>query len=150
MTHSRHLLIGSLVLAALLISGCAANARLYSGPELPRDQIAVIEAKPMIHEFTASGALFGSVDGAHVSGTVLRINVLPGTHTVDVQCSFRIKPTLLGTDFDPLTVTTRHSIVRQMRVPLPVQVEAGHTYQLDVEFTREQTCKPLLKDITAR
>ncbi|MDO9372595.1 MAG: hypothetical protein Q7U07_08420 [Gammaproteobacteria bacterium] len=150
MAHSRHLLFVSLALAALLSAGCAATARLYSGPELPRDQVAVIEANPMMHDFTARGALFGSVDGAHVRGTVLRIDVLPGTHTVEVQCSFRIKPTLLGTDFDPLTPITRHSIMRQSRVPLTVQVEAGHTYQLDVEFTREQTCKPLLKDITVR
>ena len=150
MIHARHLPVASLALATLLSAGCAANARLYSGPELPRDQVAVIEANSMIPNITARGALFGSVDGAHVRSTVLRVDVLPGTHTVEVQCSFRIKPTWLGTGFDPLTANTRYSIVRQERSPLTVQVEAGHTYQLDVEFTHEQTCKPLLKDITAR
>ncbi len=150
MTHARHLLAVSLALAALFSVGCAANIRLYSGPELARDKIAVIEANPMLPDITTRGALFGSVDGVRVSGTVLRVDVLPGTHTVEVQCSFRIKPMRLGTGFDPLIASTRNSIVRQARVPLTVQVEAGHTYQMDVEFTREQTCKPLLKDITAR
>lgn len=150
MTHARHLIVISSALAALLSAGCASTAKLYSGPERARDQLAVIDASPMLHDFTARGARFGSVDGVHVSGTVLRIDVLPGTHTVEVQCSFRVKPSLLGTDFDPLTATRRHSIVLQSRVPLTVEVAPGHSYQLDVEFTREQTCKPLLKDITAR
>ena len=150
MTHSRDLLVVSLTLAALLSAGCASTARLYSGPELPRDQVAVIEANPMLPDITARGALFGGLDGVRVSGAVLRVDVLPGTHTIEVQCSFHVKPTRLGTDFEPLIASTRRAIVRQSRASLTVQVEAGHRYQLDAEFTDEQTCKPLLKDISAR
>ncbi|MDP1707507.1 MAG: hypothetical protein Q8L89_00285 [Gammaproteobacteria bacterium] len=143
------LLVG-LALAVLLTAGCASTARLYPGPELAPDQIAVIEADPMIPGITARGALFGSVDGVHVSGTVLRIEVLPGAHTVEVQCSFRVKSMLFDPDYDTLTPSTRRSIVLQARAPLAVEVEAGHTYRLAGELTRERGCTPLLQDITAR
>ncbi len=147
MIHSKRLLIIAVALA-VLGTGCASTAKLYAGPDLAHEQIAVIEANPMIHDITDRGARFGGVDGAKVSGMILRIDILPGKHTVDVQCSFSVEPSLFDRGFGSLRTGRRDPVVLQFWASLTVEVEAGHTYRLDVELTPNQMCKPLLKDIS--
>jgi len=138
-----------LTLAAL--SGCAApgNTKLYTGSALPPADIAVIHNNPMIRGITDSGATLNSVDGKKLSILSSAVEVLPGTHNLDVQCSFSVRLDLLGTNIDPLYFGVRKTIIKQDSAALTVNTEPGHDYRIDAVFQRDQSCKAVLTDITA-
>lgn len=137
------------VLAGVMLNACSTRPiKLYEGAELPADKIARIENNPMVRDLTTRGAVIGAVDGVKVSVLAHAVEVLPGAHTLSVQCSFRVKPLLLGTGFDPLSTDARRSRIQQYKASLPVNVEAGRVYLVEAEFMRDQSCTAKLMDIT--
>lgn len=137
------------VLAGIMLNACAARTvKLYEGAELSVDKIARIENNPMVAGTGSRGAAIDAVDGAKVSMLAHRLQVLPGAHTFSVQCSFRVNPQLLGTDFDPLSTDMRRTRIQQYKTSLTADVEAGRIYRVEAGFMRDQTCTAKLVDIT--
>jgi len=136
-------------IAGVMLGGCAGRtAKLYPGAELSADKVARIENNPMVRDIGSRGAVIGAVDGVRVSVTAHAVEVLPGTHTLSVQCSFRVNPLLLGTDFDPLSTDVRRSRIQQYKTNLTADVETGRVYRVEAGFMRDQTCTAKLTDIT--
>lgn len=151
MKYSKYLLPLSLVFVSLVSAGCASTVgRFYSGPEQPSGKIAVIKNNRMIRDIMDRGVVISSVDGAKVSFSTYAVEVLPGPHTLGVQCSFRVDPTMLGGPFEPTTTNVRKSQLRQYPTSFDVSVEAGHIYQPRVFLRPDQTCKIWLVDVTGR
>jgi hypothetical protein len=151
MRYSKYLSPFSLLFAGLVSAGCASTtAKLYPGPDQPGGKIAVIRNNPMIRDIVDRGVVISSVDGAKVGLSTYAVEVLPGPHTLGVQCSFRVDPTLLGSPFEPTTTNVRKSQLRQYPASFDVSVEAGHIYQPQVFLRPDQTCKVWLVDITGR
>ncbi len=151
MIPRKYLLPFGLVFASLLGAGCASTVgKFYSGPVQPSGKIAVIRNNPMISDIMERGVVISSVDGAKVSLNTYAVEVLPGPHSLGVQCSFRVDPTLLGGPYEPTTTNVRKSQLRQYPGSLTMNAEAGHVYQPQVFLQPDQTCKAWLVDITAR
>ena len=113
--------IAALLLAvALSISGCQTE-RMYSGPELPRHQVAVIKR---------AGPIFLAVDGKRTGVLVAELEVKPGKHTVALnlmRCSFY--PVVTSTGIMPMS--------NCQGTPLEVlsfDAEAGHSYVVHGRF----------------
>ncbi|MEW6353851.1 MAG: hypothetical protein AB1469_06100 [Pseudomonadota bacterium] len=138
-----------LLLGALTACATQPSVKLYAGAALPSEEIAVIKNNPMVANMTARGAVLRAVDGDKLGLDISAVEVLPGAHQLDVECSFRVRPELIGTKLDPLSPIVRFTQVRQARAAFQVNVEAGRTYQLDAQFQRDFSCKPLLQDISS-
>ncbi|MEO6697582.1 MAG: hypothetical protein ABIN45_06245 [Gammaproteobacteria bacterium] len=151
MKYSKYISPLSLLLVSLVNAGCASTVgKFYPGAEQPSGKIAVIRNNAMIRDIMDRGVVISSVDGAKVSSTTYAVEALPGRHTLGVQCSFRVDPTMLGSPFEPTTTNVRKSQLRQYPASLDVNVEAGHVYQPQVFLRPDQTCKVWLVDISGR
>ena len=100
---------------AALVSGCA-TVKAYPGPDLPREQIALIEgvSKPDI------SITIEKVDGAPVQRSVLHTQfaVVPDWHTIDVR--------YVGQHSRPGGSRIEHGAPIELRV----FVEAGRVYRV--------------------
>jgi hypothetical protein len=67
-----------------LLWGCTGHQRLYGGPTLPPDKVAVIKGSIGVLPGSSSLSIM-SVDGKPLSPYADRIEVLPGPHTLGVQ-----------------------------------------------------------------
>lgn len=101
-----HRLVVALLLVALN-SGCA--IKMYSGPSLPKERIAIL--------YRTTNSAINKVDGKWPGfvTTSTPIHLLPGEHTVTVHFS---KPTSLGTihSLEPINVTFDAAAGRQYEV----------------------------------
>jgi hypothetical protein len=106
-----------LILAGLLAAGCGA-VKMYPGPRLPKDQVAVIEI---------GNVLLYSIDGNPVD-TLGKVEILPGVH--DLRASHNAAG--YGEDLITYTFTA----------------EAGHRYIFDADykFGRQFAWRPWVKD----
>jgi len=101
---------------ALILAGCiSARHRLYEGPALPRDEVAIVKGSYPVRLYGVDGRKrpgslreYGSILGD------FRIELLPGTHTFTVGYS--------GPEgFSLLNVT------------LELELEAGATYKITAD-----------------
>ena len=69
------------LIAVLLLSGCG-TMQAYSGPQLPKEQVAVVKSNILKHPFTT--IVIAAVDGKSRSGARTNVEVLPGRHTLDL------------------------------------------------------------------
>lgn len=111
----------TLVLAATIFSGCVTTMKAYSGPELPKDEIAIIT-----HYFYPGFAVhywtrLDFIDGEPASGNF--IHVKPGFHTI-VFSAMRST----GSGIFRRTRLTRN-------IELSFEARANHTY--NVKATEE-------------
>ncbi len=118
-----------MVLAASLLTGCAtAPTRLYSGPELPGDQVAKISTGErqfkvgFSRQLTERGKIL-SVDGEKMKGLRMtrEIYVLPGQHEIVAQADEADVP---GVVFQAWA----ESQVKKWNTPLIFNAEAGKSY----------------------
>jgi hypothetical protein len=105
------------VLAGLLAAGCGA-VKLYPGPRLPRDQVAVLEI---------GNVILYSVDGKPVD-TTGKVEILPGVH--DLRGNHN------APDYGETLMTYTFT------------AEAGHRYVFDADyhFGRHFSWRPWVKD----
>jgi hypothetical protein len=103
------LALGSIVIC----SGCM-TAQVYDGAKRESDEIARISGDPPITAGAPLSVILRMVDGQKLNVGQTSVDVLPGTHTLLVDC--RIAETKR---------TTRHS--------LDVEVFAGRRYRLEGE-----------------
>jgi len=115
-----------LLIVALTVLGCG-TMKTYSGPELPRDKIAVVKEdsdflKGLVSYVTRAYPDIQKVDGmkrGHFDGYFA---VKPGEHTLAVI---------------PIKEVTMGYFVRRTSYPLKVlsfEAEAGHTYVVHVRM----------------
>jgi hypothetical protein len=95
---------------AFTCSGCF-TASLYEGEKRGRDEVARISGDPRVTAGTPVTVILRQVDGHSLSIGQSSVDVLPGTHTLLVDC--RIAET---------SSTTRHTI--------EAEVSAGSSYRL--------------------
>jgi hypothetical protein len=95
---------------AFVCSGCL-TASMYEGERRPRDEVARITGDPRVTAGTPVTVILRQVDGRALSIGQSAVNVLPGTHTLLVDC--RIAET---------SSVTRHTI--------EAEVSAGASYRL--------------------
>jgi hypothetical protein len=90
-----------IVTLVLLTISCSTTSRMYSGPELPASQTALIRGAD-------STINIESCDGVKVNSTT--VSVLPGEHTIEMSFN------------DPLVGYSNYNVFKKFTV------EAGHTY----------------------
>ena len=117
MRYMRHIAI--ICLAVLALAGCV-TTHMYEGPELPPEEVAVLEVFYFEHPFAMRQwrALF--VDGEEVGRVSLLVHLLPGTHEVDARKDFWDGSWWGGFFF-----------IAPDCAKLNVVVEAGETYQFE-------------------
>jgi hypothetical protein len=111
MTHRRHLWVA--IAAALGVQGCM-TAQSYDGPKLARDEVARIVGDMRFTAGAPISVVLRQVDEQTLSLGQNSIDVLPGKHSVLVDC--RIQETMS---------ITRHRIEQDFF--------AGRTYRLSAE-----------------
>lgn len=107
------------VILPLLLVGCT-PLQAYDGPALPRDEVAILRADPVV----LSGGLpvsvvLRKVDERRIPAGRHAVTVRPGPHTLMVDCRLPEQGS-----------TTRFQ--------LDVEVEAGVTYRLEAEATSRE------------
>lgn len=138
----------SCALAALTLHGCAAppNIKAYTGAALPAERVALIKNNPMIGEITDTGAVLKSLDGKPLSRVAPAVEVLPGLHNAQVECSVRVERFLLG---ERLSRGELHGkIVKFETVGMDLHAEPGRVYRLDAQLQDNERCRITLSDIT--
>ncbi len=109
----RNYLIGLLLTVVLIVSSCTTK-KMYEGPQLPSDKVAIIKS--------GSGGIFGPtvkivyVDERSPGFNDIQLAVLPGKHTLEIAV-------IRGFEFTWI----------QSAGVLYFEAEAGHTYIVKVE-----------------
>lgn len=111
-------------LLALLMTGCA-PARLYSGPRLPKNQVAVI-SMPL------AGAQITKIDGQPIKLSHYQFELLPGVHSVTVYDAISHVGHALAKGEDTLTF----------------QAEAGHEYEAHASIIGDGKVVGWIRDTT--
>jgi hypothetical protein len=111
----------------ILTSGCATSGmRMYTGEELPKEQVAVIEGTTrflyLVFGYICVSVKISQVDDKVPFHPVHKCEVLPGLHTVAVTV-FREGGFLL--DFEPISRS----------ISLEFNAEAGHHYKIKAGYT---------------
>jgi hypothetical protein len=65
-----------ILLLPVVIVGCATTLKLYEGPKLPQDKIAIIQLGPNVCAVT--------VDGVDTKYSEADLFLLPGNHTIEI------------------------------------------------------------------
>jgi len=83
--------LGFIVLlgVAILLSGCTGHQRLYDGPVLPSNKVAVIKGSMNILPGATSLSIM-SVDGRRLSPYAEQVEILPGRHVLGVQAHLHL------------------------------------------------------------
>jgi hypothetical protein len=84
MTLDKKIVVVKIILLGLFMGGCSNTVKVYSGPDLPRNQISVINA----HKQTGQSAsmLIRRVNGVEtMEGSNANIQVVPGKQTLRVE-----------------------------------------------------------------
>ena len=105
--------IWALVVPALLCVGCT-TVRTYDGPKRDADEVAVISGDFVVTAGAPVSVILRKVDGQDLSVSQSGVEVLPGPHTLLVDC--RIAETKSVT-----------------RLSIDVEVSAGRHYRLSPE-----------------
>jgi len=84
MISSRNLGFAILLSVFTFLWGCTGHQRLYGGPVLPPDKVAVIKGSINVFPGTAMLSIM-SVDGKRLSPYAEQIEVLPGRHILGVE-----------------------------------------------------------------
>lgn len=118
--HVRHRVLPLVVGLGLLVLGCAA-IKMYPGPELPPEKVAVLEIGN-VKLFTLDGAPVELTDQKR------RLQILPGEHV--------LRATHNRTGFEEKIITYTFS------------AESGHAYRFDVDYDiqRGLSWVPWVKD----
>ncbi|MFL6620069.1 MAG: hypothetical protein ACJ8MH_15805 [Povalibacter sp.] len=103
----------SILLVVVCLTGCMTQ-RVYDGPQLPRDEVAIISGDLRFTAGVPVSALLRQVDGRTLSLTENSVEVPSGKHSLLIDC--KVQET--GS-------TTRHSI--------EVDVYGGQHYRLVAE-----------------
>jgi len=110
----------------LCLAGCQTE-RAYRGPELGKDDLAVIVGAPQVTSGVPIKAVIRKVDDLVLRFGYSRVQVLPGRHEVLVDC-----------------VMANHAAVR---FPLTIIARRGHRYVLRAESAvGNQTCADVTVD----
>jgi hypothetical protein len=107
--------------------------RIYSGPELPKSQIAVVHEYFRFYGFIFERFFITVVDGAAVPGRIRRVELLPGHHN-------------LGINFQNYWIGLGSSSLSPIIIGF--QAEAGHTYRIKGLITNERWGVGLVDDQT--
>jgi len=125
-----------LLFCVFVFFGCAGETyRLYSGPSLPHDEIAVLLLS------SRTTAILFAVDGTHGPhdveplfpnkksysssiGSPLRLELLPGRHTLTI-----------GFSEDKMTVGGRMTQYSAIPHPLEFEAKEGRTYTIEAEMS---------------
>ncbi len=125
-----------------LLTGCAtAPMRLYTGPELPPDQVAkisVVQKKyNMLLEAPTDKAKIISVDGKTLQGNgiISEILVLPGQHEIIAQVHGQ-GPGAAGALLAGVLAASMEKTVKKWNTPLIFNAEAGKSYMIHFEFVK--------------
>lgn len=112
--------VSAFVLLGLVVS--CAHEKLYSGPTLPDDQLATLEA--------TTPTWLVSVDGHHISSfglrDTVRVKILPGPHKVEVGYSSMEART--GVDQYGNFAPVRQQTWSQRNYPINFSARAGYRY----------------------
>lgn len=105
-------------LSPLLLLGCTA-LQAYDGPALPRAEVAILRADPVLSAGLPVEVVLRKVDERRVPPARNVVAVLPGTHTLMVDCRL------------PEQGSTT-------RFVLEVDLEAGASYRLEADATARE------------
>ena len=111
-----------LLCLSILITGCA-PVRLYSGPRLPEDQVAVIS-------MPIAGAQVTKVDGQPLKLNSYKFEILPGAHSITIYYSISHVGHALFEGEDTLTF----------------HAEAGHEYRVDASIVGDGKMAGWIRD----
>jgi hypothetical protein len=144
---SPSLIIKTMVtLLACVISGCVPTIvqRVYSGPELPKESVAIITqecgvATAFVDEKFLPDYSQGRCGGSSLSN--IRLHVLPGLHKIEVHYRG--------------SVSLSHTISSSYPIPLEFEAKAGHTYLIHSNrrfMGRKQgySWQPSIEDVTGK
>ena len=101
------------LLGAIALGGCG-TLQMYDGPQRPANEVARISGDPRLRAGAPLSVFLRQVDGRTLDVGQSSVEVLPGTHTLLVDC--RIEET---------SSLTRHSV--------EADVSAGRHYRLVAE-----------------
>ncbi len=101
-----------------LLLGCAA-LQAYDGPALPRAEVAILRADPVLSAGLPVEVVLRKVDETRIPPARNVVAVLPGAHTLMVDCRL------------PAQSSTT-------RFVLEVDVEAGASYRLEADATARE------------
>ncbi len=102
----------------LLLVGCT-PLQAYDGPALPREEVAVLRADPVLSGGLPVSVVLRKVDERRIPTGRNAVTLRPGPHTLMVDCRLPEQDS-----------TTRFL--------LDVEVEAGMTYRLEAEATSRE------------
>lgn len=100
----------ALALLAAALAGCATQ-RTYPGPKRPEADVARIVGSPALNAGLPIEAVIRKVDGTVIGVVYSHVQVLPGPHTILVDC----------------LMPAQHTTVR---FELPLEASAGERYVL--------------------
>ena len=133
------LLIVPFMFVLCLIQSCASTQsayRLYQGPPLLRDKVALLVTMSE-SPFETARVHIQSVDGKEVEHSLwdgsVKVEILPGPHVIRA-------------DF-----ISNRDVTYYSRDTIEIQIDAmpGHVYQIDTEDVG-MSCRAFVRDITAR
>jgi hypothetical protein len=128
------------ITVSLFLSGCAQNiVQMYSGSRLPENQVAMIETTGSLRTVIPKAAavvvkrIDGKETGVEKTAIMPPIEVLPGTHSLDLRLSRSLGTTDTGgvasSGYKEYTVDKTLDLVAQ----------AGHKYRIYGVLDTEQT-----------
>jgi len=131
-----------LVVIAFMLASCAARyTQVYSGPELPRHDIALIEGEkhgakpwPELQEWVVIRKVDGTELEQQLGEWPTRIQVLPGHRTFELNSDYHGYGTLMQTATDLF-----HDMPNQT---LAIDAQAGHEYVIRFRRTTDKTVFP--------
>lgn len=109
-----------ILLATLLAAGCFGKAghtyKLYPGPERPPEELATLKFGKRVTSLRVDGMRVEKKDYD-------RIDLLPGTHSIDWRTSFTVSPMVNPKGRDEIAAMAT------------VELEAGHEYSVNSDRT---------------
>ncbi|MFZ8886723.1 MAG: hypothetical protein ACO213_08620 [Steroidobacteraceae bacterium] len=105
-------------ISPLLLLGCTA-LQAYDGPALPRAEVAILRADPVLSAGLPVEVVLRKVDETPIPPARNVVAVLPGAHTLIVDCRL------------PAQGSTT-------RFVLEVEVEAGTSYRMEADATARE------------
>lgn len=130
------------IVIALVLTGCAARyTQVYSGPELPKSDVAMIAGElqgtkpwPEFREWVVIRRVDGTEIDRVLGEWVTKVQVLPGQRTLEVNTDYDGYGTLMQ-----VTAELFRSILNQT---LTLDAQAGHEYRIRFRRTTDRTVLP--------
>ena len=128
------------IVASFILSGCAKDVvQMYSGSRLPENKVAVIETTGSLRTVIPKAAAIvieridGKKTGMEKTAIMSPIEVLPGTHSLELKLSRSISTSDTG--------GTASSAYKEYAInkTLDLTVQPGHKYRIYGMLDTEQT-----------